>query len=242
MEADELQVGVAVVGLEEGFDAPDVYAELGFGLAGGGVLVGEGIDVWVDAEGGAGADVEILGEGGDGAELLLGLDVEEEDGVGVGGVGGVVLVLGTTLAQSGQGSGTIGRGTDGSTRFIVGGAAEGGDDFFVGLADAGVDDLVGRDAGEAGAAEFAAGDDVETCAEIDEGFEDGKVGTGLDGEADERIEGGEGRGEALVVEAECGGGVDVDGGFDAGGDGGEVEAFAGEAAVLVDEVVHDGGG
>ncbi len=213
MQAAELEVGVAVVGLEELLGAGDVHAELGFGLAGGGVLVGEGIDIGIHAEGGAGFDVEVLGERGDRLKLLLGLDVEEADGVGVAVV--------------------VGKGG-----LIIGGAAEGGDDFFIGLADACVNDLVGGDTGEAGAAELAARDDVEARAEIDEGFQDGEVGAGFDAEADERIQGREGLGEALVVKLERGGGVDIDRRLDASGEGGEVEALAGEATVGVGEMVH----
>ena len=45
VQAAELEVGVAVVGLEELLGAGEIDAELGLGLAGGGVLVGEGIDI-----------------------------------------------------------------------------------------------------------------------------------------------------------------------------------------------------
>jgi len=48
-------------------------------MAGGDVRVGAGLNVGIDAEGGAGAEFEAGGFGGQDVELGFGFDVEEED-------------------------------------------------------------------------------------------------------------------------------------------------------------------
>ena len=82
------------------------------------------------------------------------------------------------------------------------------------LADAGEDDLVGGDAGGAGAAQLALRHHVHAGPEARQRGDDGLVGIGLDGVADQRVETGEGLLQHAVVPLQGRRRVAIEGGAD----------------------------
>ena len=109
------------------------------------------------------------------------------------------------------------------------------------LADAGEDDLVGGDAGGAGAAQLALRHHVHAGAEARQRGDDGLVGVGLDGVADQRVETGEGLLQHAVVPLQRRRRVAIEGRADLLGDAGEAHALRMEGAADIAEVVHVSG-
>lgn len=201
VDAAEVEVGVIAEAFEDGACAGDIDAELVFFFAGGGVLVGFGVDVGVDAEGGGGADAEVGGDAGDALALLFAFGVESADGAAGGGI-----VAGEAVEE-----------------WAVA-AVEGGGDFFFGFADAGEGDAGHGSAAEPGAFEFTTGDDVHSGAEGGEEAADVEVAAGFEGVAEEGGEFAEGGVELVEAVADFVGGVGEDRGSGGGGDAVGVDA------------------
>ena len=109
-----------------------------------------------------------------------------------------------------------------------------------GLADAGEHDLVGRDAGGAGALELALGDDVGAGAEPRQGLDHGLVGIRLHRVADERRHVGEGAGEHPVVPLERRGRIAIERRADRAAQVDEIDRLGVQHAVAIVEMVHGG--
>ena len=182
----------------------------------------------VDGAGAGEGDAELVlglagGDLGVGAGVDVGVDAERDRGG--------AAERGRDLGERGE----LGLGLDVELADAV---AEGELHLGPGLADAGEDDALAGDAGGAGAAVLALRDHVHAGAERGHQAEDREVGVGLHRVADQVVEAGERLLEDPVVAGEGGGGVDVEGRADRGGDLGERHVLGVELAAAIEEVVH----
>ena len=111
-------------------------------------------------------------------------------------------------------------------------------EFALGLAHAGEHDLLRRNAGGAGAQQFAFGDHVGAGAEPGQRRDHRLVGVGLERVADERVDVGEGAGEHPVVPLQGRARIAVERGADRLGQRDQIDGLGAEHAVAVGEVMH----
>lgn len=107
------------------------------------------------------------------------------------------------------------------------------------LAHAGKDDLACGNSRGQGTAHLTFRYHVGTGAEARQGLQDGLIGIGFQGVADQRIHFGKGRGKDLVVPFDGGRRIAVEGGADRAGDIGNADVLGMENAVLVIEMIHE---
>jgi hypothetical protein len=106
------------------------------------------------------------------------------------------------------------------------------------LADAGEDDLARIAAGRDHAGQFADGHDVEARPQTRQQVQDGDIGTGLDGEADQMLAGVEGRIEGAPLAFYRSARIDVARGADLRGDGAQINVLGVEDAAAVRKIIH----
>ena len=106
------------------------------------------------------------------------------------------------------------------------------------LADAREHDLAGGHAGGTRTAQLTLRDHVHAGSELGEQAQDGKVRVGLYRKADQRGHVGEGAGEHLVVPAQRGGRIAVEGRADRSGNRRQCDIFGMKHAVAIGEMMH----